>query len=64
MRPEYAVYKGENLLVVGTAKECAEEMGVTERYIYWLTMPSVRKRIASRKKPDKATTAVRLDDEE
>lgn len=64
MRPEFAVYKGEDLIVVGTAKECAEEMGVTERYIYWLTMPAAKRRLAKRKKPDKATTAVRLDDEE
>lgn len=25
---EYAVYRGDDLIVIGTAKECAAEMGV------------------------------------
>lgn len=64
MKPEYAVYKGDNLIVVGTAKECAEEMGVTERYIEWLTMPTAKRRLSNRKNPHKCTTAVRIDDDE
>lgn len=39
----YAVYKGEKLLAVGTAKECAEQVGVAQDTIYWLSNPSVHK---------------------
>lgn len=30
---EYAVYKGEELLIMGTAKECAIKLDVSEEYI-------------------------------
>jgi len=61
---EYAVYKGDNLLVMGTAAECAEKMNVSPEYIVWLTMPTAKRRLAARKRPERCTTAVRLDDEE
>lgn len=57
---EYAVYKGEIILAIGTAQECAEELGVTTDYIYWLVTPSGKRRAESRKKPEKAITAVRI----
>ena len=57
---EYAVYKGEELLAIGTAQECAEGLGVTADYIYWLTTPSGKRRSEGRKNPHKATTAVRI----
>lgn len=31
---EYALYKGEELLAVGTAKEISEEMGVHKNLVY------------------------------
>lgn len=58
---EYAVYKGENLLAMGTAAECAEKLGVSEKYIYWLTMPTAKRRLAKRKNPDKCTVADVID---
>lgn len=58
---EYAVYKGENLLAMGTAAECAEKMRVSEEYIYWLTTPTAKRRLAKRKNPDKCTVADVLD---
>jgi len=57
---EYAIYKGEELLAIGTAQECAEELGVTADYIYWLTTPSGKRRAEGRKNPYEATTAVRI----
>ena len=57
---EDAVYKGEKILSIGTAQECAEELGVTTDYIYWLTTPSGKRRAESRKNPHEATTAVRI----
>ncbi|WP_330948877.1 hypothetical protein [Virgibacillus sp. MG-45] len=60
MSTEYAVYKGEDLIVIGTKEECAEKMRVQPEYIYWLTMPTAKRRLASRKNPDKCTVAIKL----
>ncbi len=62
-KPEYAVYKGDDLLALGTAEECAAKLGVTPKYIYWLTMPTAKRRLAARKHPEKCMVGVRLDDE-
>lgn len=63
-KPEYAVYKGETLLAMGTAAECAETLNVKPEYIRWLTMPTAKRRLAKRKNPDNCTVGFRLDDEE
>jgi hypothetical protein len=63
MGREYAVYKGDELLVMGTAEECAKEMNVKPEYIVWMTMPTARRRLEKRKNPGRCTTAVRLDDD-
>ena len=39
---DYAVYKGDELIVVGTAKECAEYMGVSEHTIRCIASPKRR----------------------
>lgn len=61
---EYAVYKGDDLLVMGTAKECAQELGVTANYIKWMTTPSGIKIYNNRKRPERCMTAVKLEEEE
>ena len=61
MSKEYAVYKGDDLIVMGTANECADFMGVSPDYIKWMTTPTGKRRLASRKNPNKATTAVLLE---
>lgn len=63
MIKEFAIYKGEELIVMGTAKECADHMGVTPDYIKWMVTPTGRKRLANRKNPERCTTAVLLDDD-
>lgn len=62
-KPEFAVYKGDDLLALGTAEECAAKLGVTPRYIYWLTTPVNIRRIEKSKNPEKCTVAIRLDDD-
>lgn len=32
---EYALYKGEEVLCIGTAKECASKLGLKENTIRW-----------------------------
>lgn len=59
---EYAVYKKGEIIVMGTAEECAEELGVTVDYIRWMSYESGIKRAESRKDPENATTAVKLDE--
>lgn len=59
---EYAVYKGDDLIVVGNAKECADFMGVSMRYIHRLATPTHHNFIReSYKNPDDATYAIRLE---
>jgi hypothetical protein len=62
--PEYAVYKGEDLIVMGTKYECAEKLNVKPDTIVWLTYPTAKRRLAARKRPERCTTVIRLDDEE
>ncbi|MCR8978714.1 hypothetical protein [Brevibacillus laterosporus] len=64
LKPEFAIYKGEELLAMGTAEDCAKELGVTKEYIQWLTMPTAKRRLANRKNPEKCTVGIRLDDED
>lgn len=61
---EYAVYKGDDLIVIGTAQECADFMKVKPSYIIWMTMPTAKRRLASRKRPERCTTAEVVEDDE
>jgi len=64
MTNEYAIYRGENLLAIGTATDCARELKVSEKYIYWLISPTAKKRLASRKNLNRCIVGVKLDDED
>ena len=41
---EYALYKGEECLAIGTIKEIAEQMNVKIRTIQFYTTPTYKKR--------------------
>lgn len=43
-KKEYALYKGEELLAMGTKEEIAEKMGVKKRTIDFYEMPTYKKR--------------------
>ncbi|PED63993.1 hypothetical protein [Priestia megaterium] len=58
---EYAVYKGEQLLAVGTAMECAEELNVKPETIHFYTTPTYKRRLKKRKNPSNCRIAVKLD---
>lgn len=62
-KPEFAVYRGDELVAIGTSAECAKRMGVTKRYIRWLASPAAERRLSRRKNPDKCTIGIRLDDD-
>lgn len=44
MKKEYALYKGEECLAIGTIKEIAKQMKVKYRTIYFYTMPIYKRR--------------------
>ena len=46
---EYAVYKGENILVMGTLAECAAELGVKEETVLFYSMPTYHRRVEKRR---------------
>lgn len=45
IKTEYAVYKGEEFLDIGTAKELAEKFNVKEDTIYYWASPANKKRV-------------------
>lgn len=58
---EFAIYKGDTFLMIGTAEECAAELNVKPESIRWMASPSGIKRSKSRKDQSKALSVVRLD---
>ena len=62
----FALYKGDNLLGIGTAKELARERNVNPNFIRYLSTPANLRRINKRKnnKPSKALISVKLGYEE
>ena len=55
---QYALYKGDDFLFQGTAKECAEFLGVKRHTVYWMTTPSYHKRV----KDGNRLIAIKIDD--
>lgn len=45
---EYAIYKGDDLLIIGTREECAKELDVKPETISFYCTPSYKKRVADR----------------
>lgn len=44
MKPEYALYKGDTLISIGTISEIAEQMGVKRETILYYQTPVYQKR--------------------
>ena len=62
---EYALYKGENLISMGTVSAIALETGKSRNMVRFLTYPAYKKRVAARKRHnDGALEMVELDDKE
>ncbi|WP_074389221.1 hypothetical protein [Streptococcus suis] len=57
---EYALYKGDELLGMGTAHELADLLNVKVETIHFYSTPTYQKRT----NPDKARRLIPLDDEE
>lgn len=59
MEQEFAVYKGDKLLAIGTMEEVTQELGYNKDYISWLASPSAARRMEE-SKPKNRKIAVRL----
>lgn len=57
----YAVYRNDEMIAMGKAKECAEELNVDPTFIHWMTTPTGKRRYENRKNKDAAQTAVVID---
>ncbi|MES1038976.1 hypothetical protein [Peribacillus simplex] len=63
VKKEYVVYKGEEFICTGTAKECSEKMGITIPSFRSLKSPSYKKRFAKKREP-RALVVYVIDDED
>jgi hypothetical protein len=59
---EYAVYKGDDLICIGTANECANRLGVLPETIRYYLTPTYQRKIAKRKTPGDCIEVIRIDD--
>lgn len=63
---DYALYRGDKLITVGTAVELAEELGVQPKTIQFLSTPAYQRRMDAAKRPRgnrKYTVKLEEDDE-
>lgn len=61
---EYVMYKGDDLLCIGTLEEIAMERGVQKETMHYYTTPAYQRKLAKRKNPRNYITLTRLDDED
>lgn len=57
---EYAVYKGDKFLTIGTAEELSKELGVKQETIRFYATPSYHKRVAISKNPSNRVIVIKL----
>ena len=62
-RWQYAMYKGEECLAIGSAKEICEEMGISIKTFWHYRTGAYKKRIANRKARN-YRTIIRIDTED
>lgn len=60
---EYALYKGDEILQIGTISEIAEKQNIKERTVKFYKTPIYEKRIQSRKSK-KARILIEIESEE
>lgn len=56
---EYAIYRGDTFLFIGTLKECAKRLDIQEASINFWTTPSGKKKFEATRNQE-AMTAVKL----
>lgn len=61
---EYAIYKGDELLVIGTRQECADRLGVKVQTISYYCSPAYRRKLEKAGSQDVAVIAERIEIDE
>lgn len=61
---DYALYRGDNLIIIGTAEELAKEMEIKVSSVKWYLTPSCKKRMDKMKNKDNAVVIIKIEDEE
>lgn len=61
---EYAIYKGDDLLVLGTKQECADALGVKPDTISFYCTPTYHRRVAKRGNADNSLIGERIEIDE
>jgi hypothetical protein len=61
---EYAVYRGDNFLCVGTIKECAKYLGVEPDTVRFYASSRYLQRVNSRKNARNYTIVIKIEDDE
>ena len=61
---EYAVYKGDEFLVLGTAKQCGEFLEIPPYRVHQLASDSYKRRLEKRDGLDNSMLAIKIEDDE
>lgn len=61
MKSEYAIYKGDDLLFIGTIEECVKRFNVKRETVKWWSYPASHRRA---EKGKRVKIAVKIEDEE
>ncbi len=60
-KAEYALYKGDKFIDIGTADELAKKRNVSKRMIYYLSTPTYKRKLKKRKKNKNALFVEKID---
>lgn len=64
MSKDYAVYEGDTFICWGTAKDCAERIGISPETIYFYATEKYRNRLAKRTKGNQnPLIVIRIEDD-
>ena len=61
---DYALYRGDDLIIIGTLEDLAKEMGIKVASVKWYMSNSYQKRMDKMKNKDNAVIIFQIDDEE
>lgn len=59
---EYALYKGEEILAIGTIKEIANELNISPKTVSYYKTPRYQRRLANRNCGGNVRELISLDD--
>lgn len=61
-KTEYAVYKGDELLALGTDEQCSKLLDILPQSVRFLASEAHKRRVAKLKNPEEARIAIKLED--